>query len=451
MSNTPNTAALVAGLRQEEKREAPEFGSQHLYPDNDKFGFGEQTGMDLSRPSFFQRPVMRSLDPEPMGGGWDDGPLMRSMGGLSIAKPGFSGEQSFWPQQEQHPTAFPSVSKQGLVGAGGENHLAPHQKAKGLVEPDLVAPVPYYKLQDAPIYVEQFTSFLSRVSAGEILHRAQSLFLELRVDTECSQRKHSIKGLVYVQGAAVLFKLKVFKHCSGIRLVEFQRRSGCVVAFNGFYQDVVARLHDLVACELAVWQEGEEIPIRREVEGPDCIQGVPMSLDGLGAVELDQSCIQSLVGMAGSTHMDVQCEGLRALAGVSSSDFNQQALTAEETANTIIQCLRDGLVQEGEIGQWASLLLSHVTSGQFNLRSQSLELLESMAKILAAPSCLSNRATKRQVASAVAALAQTHSADLLASAHYSTLLEALSKASSCHDDAQLQATAEQTLRCVRAF
>ena len=119
-------------------------------------------------------------------------------------------------------------------------------------------------VKPVPAWVERHTSFKSHSSPATILQRCSAALLQSHADFVTNQKKHKIKGVAYVNGSIVHFVCRVYsnttsrEHLSPPRpssdqpdyIVEFQKRSGCAMAFNSLYRDIIAQITDIYSSNI---------------------------------------------------------------------------------------------------------------------------------------------------------------------------------------------------------
>lgn len=170
-----------------------------------------------------------------------------------------------------------------------------------------------------PVYVDPFTSFVTYRSPTDVMDHLCTLFDRQGVDYQCSRHHRAkIDGIVYDQHVACVFKVFVFERDAASYLVEFQRRSGPVVAFNRLYQQWIR--------ELSTDSSTFTLPKQR--------------------VDLDIPTRDALLEMLSSSYADVQKESLEQLATATQSWRNQSFL------------LEDSLVLNKLIARLGELLSS---------------------------------------------------------------------------------------------
>jgi len=175
------------------------------------------------------------------------------------------------PTQGDSTTA--SASGNNGSGNGGHGHGG-HNRTKS-------APV-----RECPPWVERHTSFKSRASPSIILQRCSAALANQHADFLTNTSKYKIKGVAYVNGSIVHFVARIYASNSAATnkqqqqtaeskpaapatptshekdtqlkstdsstssevneyIVEFQKRSGCAMAFNALYRDVIAQITDI--------------------------------------------------------------------------------------------------------------------------------------------------------------------------------------------------------------
>jgi hypothetical protein len=78
------------------------------------------------------------------------------------------------------------------------------------------------------------------MSPEDIFDKVTTALDSHNVDYEYLPLKNKIKGICYPNNMQCTFHVHVFQSKTGEKLVEFQRRSGCVIAFSQFFSRLVA-------------------------------------------------------------------------------------------------------------------------------------------------------------------------------------------------------------------
>ena len=191
-------------------------------------------------------------------------------------------------------------------------------------------------------------------------------------------------------------------------MVEFQRRCGDILAFTSLYRSVLACLGQE---KLIKGEKAKQIhqPVRSETE-------ISSDLAELALADLlvDSSSVNSLFEMASCELRDVQKEGLSALASVSAvSKENQAGLVKEVNTGQLVGILKDVLGSEDEeVCHTGAVLLANVCS-QEKVRTPVVDdLTKTIVELMKKQASLANRDTKRQLASALCLLSESHAGQL---------------------------------------
>lgn len=175
--------------------------------------------------------------------------------------------------------------------------------------------------------------------------------------TKVSRKKYAIKADVFVHSAMCTLKIRVYREPQqqGKYAVEFQRRSGDCVSFNGAFQLAAQYLkHRFVMVENAPEEAAEEPP--------------PPML-GLATGNLDEAAITPLLDLAGQVGLpSLQAESAAALAGIA-----QDSVTAEHL------CSNRAFVEISKLLQ----------SDQTDVAYPTARLLSSLARCPKAQACFS--------------------------------------------------------------
>jgi len=256
-------------------------------------------------------------------------------------------------------------------------------------------------IPELPDYVERFSSFVSTEKPAAVFAAVVAYFASNKVDyhTE-SQRKLKITGIAYENGMPVTFKVKFFRHKRDANrcVVEFQRRSGCVVAFTSFYRRVLAQLGGMVQC---LYVDDLAASSKQQAQGQGsglsvmplpsmAFVGAPTAATGPGQVTLDETSVQTLLDMCLTDGADIKREAIRVLAQASALEQNQAFLTSSgsgagksDVAARVVEVITASLPSaDREIGRCASLLLANLTQASLSFRARILPLVTTFFTIL---------------------------------------------------------------------
>jgi len=304
------------------------------------------------------------------------------------------------------------------------------------MRPEMARPI-----QDAPAYVEKATSFLCSCHTDDIFGKITGALDSHNVDYEYQPLKNKIKGLCYPNNIQCTFHVHVFMSKSGDKLVEFQRRSGCVVAFSQFFSRLVA---DSLSSLLP---KGNNKPTQPNQQ----TNSIPQ-LDTTTELKLDDVTVQSLFEMIQSPNVDVQRQGLQTLFNVAIDDANKKVLmqsTIQKVTSsassprssdvTVFDVLKQLLLSKDEqVVHYAAMILQSFSSSECSEVCRQLvshPLLDSMFDILNSTwaQSLSLRAAKRTLAQTISTLSKVHAKELMGFPNSSKYVETLERYSCCSD------------------
>jgi hypothetical protein len=327
---------------------------------------------------------------------------------------------------------YPSTSKKGFES------LEVNSMSAALSRPQ---PRP---LQDVPVYVEKATSFVSTMAPQDILDKIVVALDSHNVDYEYQPLKNKIKGICYPNSIQCTFNVNIYQSKTGDKLVEFQRRSGCVIAFSQFFSRLVGDSFSSVHRSSSKQQKSLP-PVSTSKNDPD--------------VKLDEMTVQSLFEMIQSCNVDVQRQGLHTLFNVAIDDSNKKVLmqspiTKVSTASsasssssssariarvTVLDVLKQLLSsKDDQVVHYAVMILHAFSSSDCSEMCRQLlshPLLDSMFDILNSSwsQSLSLRATKRTLAQTINALSKVHAKELMGFPNSNRYVETLEKLSCCSD------------------
>jgi hypothetical protein len=357
------------------------------------------------------------------------GDLGATMMEPSLSIPSFGRQtsqssESYWGQHEQGPVSnFNLPDKLGNFHGFG-NEKASKQGAQKLQE--VVVPGGECPLEPLPFYVEKYTCFVSRTAPADLMDAIAKIFVSTNVDHETVASKHKMKGLAYdaERAAQCSFRVQLFQGEKKEEVVvEFQRRSGCVVNFHAFFN----RTLDILGSEHVVCMYGEPEKAFAPKETENTVKSTststttpapkpkpkPEPVDLVGDLVLDTATCQALFAMANSNNCDVQREALKVLAAAASKSVNQISLVENHDTTDLVALLEVTMSsRDDEVRRCASLFLTNLCKQEAIRSVVANKLLEVMLGELDAPGNLNNRETKRHVAAALACISDTHAREL---------------------------------------
>jgi len=199
------------------------------------------------------------------------------------------------------------------------------------------------ELDEAPVYFERFSSFFSRHSATDVLLAISTVLESQLIDFAFNSQRNKIRGVCFVNNVSATFCVTVWRHsASGRLLVEFQRRSGCCVAFSAFYRHTVAQLHHIVDQGPTVSGHSHTLVMRSSaITTPLPSPSIMVHGTGLGSVTLDAPTTSVLLSMceAGADTLAAQ-EALRVLVSATTeNDANRAFLARGEQSTRLLTVL----------------------------------------------------------------------------------------------------------------
>jgi len=253
------------------------------------------------------------------------------------------------------------------------------------------------------------------------------------VDYEYSAHKYKITGVAYENNTACTFKVKLFqkrdKQATGaVRyVVEFQRRSGCVVAFSNFYRATLQALGPLVDRPFATPTLSLPTVTSPTVAAAKAVLAqVAPAIQSYGPanVSLDDSTQQCLLDMATSKDSDVQRESVRFLASASTSAGNQQKLSNGKDKLPVLVSIVANLLasKDKEVIRCTTMLVANLAQ-QPAVRSSLLPLVPALLGLLdivvshASVNALLFKEVRRQVARTLVCMSDTCKKELLKDAN----------------------------------
>jgi hypothetical protein len=284
------------------------------------------------------------------------------------------------------------------------------------------------------VYVEPNSSFVSSRPPFEIFNAVCAWLESDLIDFEVRPDECLIQGVARSGASSCSFCFRAYRNSGPGVVFELQRRQGCVV----FFYSLFSRLVNAIGLPKTELDWPTELPI------PDGLGDVPppLSLSSPLSLSLDITDASSLLDMLDSSHYDIQLEALRVLAAAAETNSLNTQVVCEafsQAGNSIQQLIRrltEILQQSDEMARCAAVILSAVAQQQPTSVVACRALLPALASVLSAPSTLPSKDTKRQVSSALAALASQ-----LSPQEVRNLLQpALSS-----QDLRLRSSAQQTL------
>jgi len=274
-----------------------------------------------------------------------------------------------------------------------------------------------------PVYVEQYTTFT--VGRKSVFDDIAAHLTSIGVDH--SVHDHKIRGLVYPADRAGACEFRVYRYrCdhAGQWLIEVQRRSGCIFAFNQLYRSIVA-------CTSSSHTDNNGTAPTPSLAS---LPPLPKLSSGSATAEptgdlvatVEPLTVKQLTTMASSNAVEVAREGIEALAVLSSMSSGHAAAVASATkalslplslltiAATMVATAR------APTARAAADLIANIAASSREGSSLALScptMVSSLFTMLDAPSSLSLRDTKRHCARAIASMASSDLATLRKATH----------------------------------
>jgi len=279
----------------------------------------------------YQKPVYRSvqIDEDHDHDGFDAS-LFQSMGAFDDFGAAQLPNDVYSPHLSLNPKAG-SVRPSDWYNRGASQQV---QQKQEFFSEHLVASVRDKGPPSAPGgYLEPNFHFLSTSSWGEVFSALQDLLeahTELPVDFSVKPTKYKLKCVAYPAGAKMPFNIRIFCTDTPNELaVEFQRRSGCIMAFSSLYR----KLH----------REMQKLGLCKSVSSSSSSFGLTAT-DKLPCLEVDISPDQArvtigyLVEMASSECVDIQRQALQTISKLTECKATQIALI-DPALNTLLDCV----------------------------------------------------------------------------------------------------------------
>lgn len=323
----------------------------------------------------------------------DDQPLMRSV----MAMPQASDPFAFANSSQSVSSGFGSGSGFGSkadkleeVGFWDTSISTGNQTAAGFPF------VPNCSLPTCPMMVQQHSTFVSQEQPRAIFQRLKEALGHL--DFDANEDKFSIKAITF-RPARCVFKVSMYENKDGARVVEFQRRSGCSMAFNVVYNDVLRALAPVVNRLYASQTPFDPSRVRCSLPPMD----INFSDDFSTSQQELEMALEAFCEMMEAKFFEVQREGVNGLSiwlRKEASRLNlQQQLRLVKLLQTLLVSLQQELARSAAVS--ISLLLEQAKGGVLNGFG---DLLPNLIQVVQTPDSLENRDTKRHSSAALKSL-----------------------------------------------
>jgi len=276
-----------------------------------------------------QREVYRSVDLDiDQDNEAFDAPLFKSVGLMDSHEP-YGQPQGVYDPMSLNPKA--AGTQPNNWGYYEQGHV---QHKQEFFSDNLVVSVRDEGPPAAPGgYLEPNFHFMSTCAAGKVFSALQEL-LEvhdgLPVDFCVKPTKYKLKCVAYPSGSKMPFNIRIFSTDSPDEVaVEFQRRSGCILAFSSLYRKLRGEMQKLGLCK---WK------------APSSSFGVMAASDKLPCPKVEITGDQSkatvgcLVDMAASKCVDIKLQALQTLSKLSECR-QTQAVLVEAALDTLLDCM----------------------------------------------------------------------------------------------------------------
>jgi len=234
-------------------------------------------------------------------------------------------------------------------------------------------------VEEAPAFIERHSSFLSHTVPTDILLALATVLESQSIDFQYTPNKHKIRGVVMAESVSATFVIRVWRRSSeSAFLVEFQRRSGCVVTFTNFYRACAQSLSHLIVGGANGSGSRTTSPVPFEVT-------LNSSQPKSGSVTLDAPTLTALTEMAASADTVCASEAMRVLSrAVASSAANQQfVLTNASASNSAVAALTATIASPNA---YLQLLACKLAVALFTVVAVTAPLRAAIIKLLPAAS-----------------------------------------------------------------
>jgi len=244
------------------------------------------------------------------------------------------------------------------------------------------------QLDPVPSYFEKYSSFFTQSQPAVLLLHLNAIFSAMEgVDHDLKPSKCKIKGFANGINGRCAFKVSLFWQQGQRLLCEFQRRSGCVVFFNKFWRKTLGSLtnHSPTFPE-SVFPVGATL---------DC-SALPAGFADSSKNLLDVDTVNRLVAMASCDNVDVQREGLAALAAIS------QTTSLAPVLPQLLPLLEKLMLDnDDELCRSACVFLANLCTFEECRDRVVSSLLTRMVDLLGEPGHIGRRDSKRHIARAL--------------------------------------------------
>jgi hypothetical protein len=273
------------------------------------------------------------------------------------------------------------------------------------------------QLKPQPSYIERYTSFYTVAPLNELLDALSAVLSQSSVDFQLIREKAKFQCVLYdAANNCVQFLVKIYSTPQGTasgkesqKLVEFQRRFGCCVAYNRAYQQLYAGIKLSKTPYVAQFNN---VPCE-----PNTLNG-PLAALNTQQVVLDPSSLNSLCSMATSSDL---CSAREALRCLSSCNLRETVkLQGNSAAELIIsacvaamnknikddeqeRCTAQIIAQLAEVAELRGNIVDKLLAALLTCLDSPI----TKSSLISSTGCLQSRCTKRYIAKAMAQLADS--------------------------------------------
>jgi len=325
-------------------------------------------------------------------------PTMRGLrmdnnaGGVTLLDHSFNANHSYWSDN------YAAINHQSQ-SKNKKNELSLSSNL-ALSTPTLTTIVTN-TLKAEPAYIEKYTSFYSDALLSEIVSSIESALLCHSVDFSFTKEKSKFQCVAYdCFNNAVQFLIKIYQAKQGgenNKLVEFQRRFGCSLAYNKAYQSLFKSI-DLPK-KTPFMQQTQTLQINNN----DLNNILPTPQP-----TIDSIALQSLCSMAISSDLCSARESLKCLSTCNLNVVSQNENNNTIIVSTIVNVMNKNIKDDEQERLSSQLLvnLANISPSSHpiiieSLLSQLLNCLDSpitKSSTTSSTGCLQSRCTKRYLA-----------------------------------------------------
>lgn len=276
------------------------------------------------------------------------------------------------------------------------------------------------RIMGTPLWYERYSSFVSDVNPSEFLPTLTAMLDgDMRVDYIVCATSYRIVGTVYLRERGVQFHINLFKHNEEEYLVEFQRRSGCVVDFQTFYRQCLASLGKLDLSTVHSIKTAGMLNLHKchtSARSTDSVAATTTSAESEEKAQKQDGLLSSLEARKDdlrSPLLDVRNEALRSVMLIS-EHADPSCIGKHDAITTSLLSAMDGISGDSEMSRCVAAILSNVCLSANGCRTDSDKHVDDLQKKVSAdivqpllqfwsrsnttPCCPSEREADRQIA-----------------------------------------------------